>query len=159
MSVLTPTQSVIGEPEVVEDDRPVSPLVEDDRPIEQQPAWQALKDAVGRLQPLQAQDGSVPDEADRDVAAALVATVTEAIGALAPLFPHDAAYLAACATDLRRWADAGFPIPDFLDSLVAFQPQQHRVDGLRHLVVFPMYTQNGSRDRHLEAVLCDVIWP
>ena len=159
MSVLTPTQSVIGEPEVVEDDRPVSPLVEDDRPIEQQPAWQALKDAVGRLQPLQAQDGSVPDEADRDVAAALVATVTEAIGALAPLFPHDAAYLAACATDLRRWADAGFPIPDFLDSLVAFQPQQHRVDGLRHLVVFPMYTQNGSRERHVEAVLVEVIWP
>jgi len=53
----------------------------------------------------------------------------------------------------------GFQIPDFLDSLNQFQPQQHRVDGLRHLVVFPMYTQNGSRDRHVEAALVEVIWP
>ena len=50
-------------------------------------------------------------------------------------------------------------MPDFLDSLVAFQPQQHRVDGIRHLVVFPMYTQNGSTDRHVEALLVEVIWP
>ena len=50
-------------------------------------------------------------------------------------------------------------MPDFLDSLVAFQPQQHRVDGIRHLVVFPMYTQNGSADRHVEALLVEVIWP
>jgi hypothetical protein len=55
--------------------------------------------------------------------------------------------------------DGGFGVPDFLDSLVAFQPQQHRVDGLRHLVVFPMYTQNGSTDRHVEALLVEVIWP
>ena len=33
------------------------------------------------------------------------------------------------------------------------------MDGLTHLVVFPMYTQNGSPDRHLEAVLLQVIWP
>ena len=50
-------------------------------------------------------------------------------------------------------------MPDFLDSLVAFQPQQHRVDGIRHLVVFPMYTQNGSPNRFVEAVLVEVIWP
>ena len=50
-------------------------------------------------------------------------------------------------------------MPDFLDSLLAFQPQQHRVDGLQHLVVFPMYTQNGSPDRLVEAVLIEVIWP
>ncbi|WP_082734044.1 DUF6421 family protein [Microbacterium hominis] len=179
MSLYTPTKSVIGEPEVVEDDRPMVPLVEDDRPmvplveddrpmvplveddrpLEQQPAWQALKDAVGRLQPLQAQDGSVPGDADRAVAADLIDTIAAGIRTLAPLFPHDADYLSACVVDLRRWADAGFPVPDFLDSLVAFQPQRARVDGLRHLVVFPMYTQNGSRDRHLEAVLCEVIWP
>ena len=53
----------------------------------------------------------------------------------------------------------GFGVPDFLDSLVAFHPERHRVDGLTHLVVFPMYTQNGSPDRHLEAVLLQVIWP
>ena len=42
---------------------------------------------------------------------------------------------------------------------MAFNPQQHRVDGLGHLVVFPMYTQNGSTSRHVEAVLVEVIWP
>ena len=52
-------------------------------------------------------------------------------------FPHDAEYLAALDVDFARWADAGFGVPDFLDSLVAFQPQQHRVDGLRHLVRLP----------------------
>ena len=50
-------------------------------------------------------------------------------------------------------------MPDFLDSLQAFQPQQHRVNGLQHLVVFPMYTQNGSSNRLVEAVLIEVIWP
>ncbi len=40
MSLLTPAKSVIGEPEVVEDDRPITQLVEDDRPITQQrPGW------------------------------------------------------------------------------------------------------------------------
>jgi hypothetical protein len=33
------------------------------------------------------------------------------------------------------------------------------VDGLTHLVIFPMYTQNGSRSRLVEAVLVQVIWP
>ena len=55
----------------------------------------------------------------------------------------------------RRLRRAGLPAT----RCVAFQPQQHRVDGLQHLVVFPMYTQNGSTDRHVEAVLIEVIWP
>ena len=33
------------------------------------------------------------------------------------------------------------------------------MDGIRHLVVFPMYTQNGSPDRHVEALIVEVIWP
>ena len=61
--------------------------------------------------------------------------------------------------DFTRWADGGFGVPDFLDSLVAFHPEIGRVDGREHLVVFPMYTQNGSPDRHVEAVLVQVIWP
>ena len=141
--------SIIGEPEVVEDGRS----------LDQQPAWLALKTAATSLHDLQAQDGSIPDGGDRERARALVATITAAIGALAPLFPHDEAYLAASVVDFDRWTDGGFGVPDFLDSLVAFQPQQHRVDGLAHLVVFPMYTQNGSRNRFVEAVLCEVIWP
>ena len=160
MSLLTPAvKTVVGEPEVVEDDRANTPLVEDGRPIEEQPAWLALKDAATALQQLQAQDGSVPETADHAEARVLAATVTAAIRTLAPLFPHDAAYLAASVVDVERWADDGFGVPDFLDSLVAFQPQEHRVDGLQHLVVFPMYTQNGSRSRFVEALLCEVIWP
>ena len=61
--------------------------------------------------------------------------------------------------DFRRWVDGGFAVPDFYDSLMLFQPQLHRVDGLTHLVVFPMYTQNGSRSRLVEVVLVQVIWP
>ena len=101
----------------------------------------------------------MPETADHAEARVLAATVTAAIRTLAPLFPHDAAYLAASVVDVERWADDGFGVPDFLDSLVAFQPQEHRVDGLQHLVVFPMYTQNGSRSRFVEALLCEVIWP
>lgn len=123
------------------------------------PAWTRLKDAVARVQPLQAADGSVPDAADHEAARAAVDDVRAAVAELRPLFPHDDAYLSALDVDLARWADGGLGVPDFLDSLVAFQPQRERVDGLQHLVVFPMYTQNGSPDRHLEAVLVEVVWP
>ena len=141
--------AVIGEPEVVEDGRPVA----------EQPAWLALKSAATALQSLQEQDGSIPDEAAHDEARTLVDLVIRSIRALAPLFPHDAAYLNASVEDFTRWEASGFGVPDFLDSLVEFQPQQHRIDGLQHLVVFPMYTQNGSRSRFVEAVLVEVIWP
>jgi hypothetical protein len=136
----------------------VAAEVLDSSPV-RHPAWAALKEAVAALQPLQATDGSVPEESDRPAAAEHVASVARAVEDLAPLFPHDARYLEALVADLHRWVADGLGVPDFLDSLVAFQPQEQRVDGLQHLVVFPMYTQNGSRDRHLEAVLIQVIWP
>ena len=116
--------------------------------------WLALKDAVTRIRPLQSKDGSI-DAETHDLAAArrLVDDITREIAALAPRFPHDADYLEAVQVDLRRWADDGFGMPDFLDSLLLFRPDQHRVDGLQHLVVFPMYTQNGNLDRNLEALV------
>jgi len=123
------------------------------------PGWLALKSSAVALRGLQAQDGSLPPDADRERAAALVGTLTAAITDLTPYFAHDTEYLAALVDDFARWVDAGFGIPDFLDSLLAFHPERHRVDGLRHLVVFPMYTQNGSTDRLVEAVLFEVIWP
>lgn len=126
---------------------------------EHTPAWTTLKTAATQLQQIQAQDGSVPDAADHPRAVALVDDIVRAVSALAPLFPHDDRYLAASIVDFVRWRDGGFGVPDFLDSLQAFQPREHRVDGMRHLVVFPMYTQNGSRDRHVEALLVEVIWP
>ena len=136
--------SIIGEPEVLED-------------IATHPAWLALKAAVAELQPLQSHDGSI--EMAKPRAGKLVEAIVESVQKLAPLFPHDASYLAALSDDFTRWVKEGLGVPDFLDSLEEFQPQQHRVDGLQHLVVFPMYTQNGSTDRLVEAVLVQVVWP
>src|SRR5690606_39487996 len=81
------------------------------------------------------------------------------IRALTPAFGHDRDYLEALIVDFDKWASAGFGVPDFLDSLLKFDPASHRIDGLRHLVVFPMYTQNGSTDRHVEALIIEVVWP
>jgi len=121
--------------------------------------WLRLKAAATALQALQVKDGSVPDPADHPEAAGHVETIVAAIRALAPAFPHDAAYLEAACADFEAWTAGGFAVPDFLSSLLAFQPQELRHDGLQHLVVFPMYTQNGSSNRLVEAVLVQVIWP
>jgi hypothetical protein len=123
------------------------------------PAWTALKDDVTAIQQIQIKDGSIPETADHPAAHILIHEIMAAVAEIQPKFPHDDAYLTALAVDLTKWADSNFGIPDFLDSLLAFTPAQNRVDGLTHLVVFPMYTQNGSLDRHLEAVLLTVTWP
>jgi hypothetical protein len=123
------------------------------------PAWLALKKAATSLQDVQAKDGSVPDPEDHARAKELIGTVTGSIQELAPHLPHDADYLRLAVADFEKWVAAGLGVPDFLDSLLAFNPQEHRVDGLGHLVVFPMYTQNGSTSRFVEAVLVEVIWP
>lgn len=123
------------------------------------PEWLRLKAAATALRRLQIQDGSVPDAADHAAAAGYVSTITASVTALAPSFSHDARYLDLLVGDFGRWAADGFGVPDFLDSLLAFQPQKNRENGLQHLVVFPMYTQNGSSSRHVEAVLIEVIWP
>ena len=142
-------QATVGEPEVVEDASIA----------EQSVAWAQLKDAAIAIREYQIKDGSIPDAAHHATARDLVGAITGAIRALAPAFPHDAEYLAASIVDFDRWVASDFGVPDFLDSLVAFQPQQHRVDGIRHLVVFPMYTQNGSSDRLVEALIVETIWP
>ncbi|PRA80596.1 DUF6421 family protein [Microbacterium sp. MYb66] len=142
-------QAIVGEPEVVEDASTA----------EQSAAWAQLKDAAIAIREMQIKDGSIPDAAHHAAARELVGAITAAIRALAPAFPHDADYLAASVVDFDRWASEDFGVPDFLDSLMAFQPQQTRVDGIRHLVVFPMYTQNGSSDRLVEALIVETIWP
>ena len=146
MSQLMHEKSIIGEPEVVED-------------VAANPSWLALKAAATGIRPLQVQDGSIPKSADHAKARKFVVTMTQSIDELAPLFPHDHEYLTALVADFERWAKEGFGVPDFYDSLVAFRPELHRADGVRHLVVFPMYTQNGSSDRLVEAVLIEVVWP
>ncbi|WP_326821176.1 DUF6421 family protein [Streptosporangium sp. NBC_01756] len=120
-------------------------------------AFRELKDAVEAIRPLQAKDGSI--EGDRDRAAELVSEIVDHVVRLAPRFPHDEAYLAAVVADFRKWVEQGLGVPDFLDSLDAFHPDTQRIDGLEHLVVFPMYTQNGTTFRHIEAVWIRTIWP
>ncbi|MBN9605673.1 MAG: hypothetical protein J0G30_03585 [Actinomycetales bacterium] len=154
MSITQPRPAIVGQPEVVEDASRA----------EHSEAWALLKSSVLALRELQQHDGalaadSATPDADAEAARRHVAGIVAGLRALAPAFPHDAAYLAQSIADFERWAAEGFGVPDFYDSLVAFDPAAHRVDGLRHLVVFPMYTQNGSRDRLVEALLVETIWP
>lgn len=123
------------------------------------PAWLSLKSAASAFQLLQQKDGSIADAKDLVAARELITQVIQSITELGEQFPHDASYLEKLTKDLQRWSDDGLGVPDFLDSLLEFQPQTQRIDGLMHLVVFPMYTQNGSTSRHLEAVLVQVMWP
>ncbi|MFF4248499.1 DUF6421 family protein [Streptomyces sp. NPDC001822] len=131
--------------------------------VVEHPAWPALKSAVEELRPWQSKDGSIDLDAENapsaEAAASVVERVTTAVEELSPLLPHDAAYHRALVADLRRWVADGFGVPDFLDSLLAFQPAKNRADGLQHLVVFAMYTQNGNPDRNLEAVVLRMVWP
>ncbi|WP_149182876.1 DUF6421 family protein [Streptomyces sp. TRM49041] len=127
------------------------------------PAWPELKNAVEEIRVWQSADGSIdfetenaPARADADTALDRIATAVER---LSPLLPHAAAYHRALVADLRKWADGGYGVPDFLDSLMEFHPAAERVDGRQYLVVFPMYTQNGNPDRNLEAVVLRMVWP
>ncbi|MFD7922128.1 DUF6421 family protein [Streptomyces sp. NPDC059740] len=126
-------------------------------------AWPVLKGAVEVIRGWQRADGSVDLDTEGGPTLADVRQQVErilaALDELAPLLPHDAEYHRALAADLRRWVEQGAQVPDFLDSLLAFHPSQGRADGLQHLVVFPMYTQNGNPDRNLEAVVLRMVWP
>ena len=123
-------------------------------------AWLRIKTAIAELQPLQNAKGAVEDAGDHARAAELMTEIAAGIRELAPLFPHNAEYMEQSARDFERWVETGVGNePDFLDSLMLFQPQENRVDGLTHFVIFPMLTQNGSRERKVEAVLVQVIWP
>ncbi|MFE9258932.1 DUF6421 family protein [Streptomyces sp. NPDC006879] len=126
-------------------------------------AWPVLKSAVEEIRPWQSKDGSIDFEAEGAPSPAAVEAVVErmigAVEELSPLTPHDADYHRALVADLRKWVRAGATVPDFLDSLLAFQPASQRADGLQHLVVFPMYTQNGNPDRNFEAVALRMVWP
>ena len=124
------------------------------------PSWQRLKAEVEVLRLLQDPDGSV-DLATRDRAVLTdhVRTICAAVTALAPRFEHQRSYLAAVVADLADWAGTGFGKPDFSASLHEFRPELDRRDDVQHLVLFPMYTQNGSRDTRFEALVVRVPWP
>jgi len=123
-------------------------------------AWARLRDATDALRLLQEPKGEVDLERhERAEVGAHVAAMIDAIGALAPHFPHQQAYLAQVAVDLRRWLGDGCGKPDFGASLALFRPELVRSDGIEHLVVFPMYTPNGSPDTRFEALIVRTPWP
>jgi hypothetical protein len=126
-------------------------------PAAQDPHWAQLKAATDALRLLQEPDGSAAAHAAE--AAAHVDAMVAAITGLRPHFAHQGGYLHAVAADLRAWADGDFAKPDFTRSLELFRPEQQRADGVEHLVVFPMYLQNASRDTRFEALIVRVPWP
>ncbi|MGI8805420.1 MAG: DUF6421 family protein [Thermoleophilaceae bacterium] len=124
------------------------------------PAWKSLKAAVEELRLMQEPDGSVDlRRYVRDRVGALATAVAASARALAPRFPHQRQYIDALVADLDDWAAAGFSKPDFMRSTDAFRPERERRDGGEHLVVFPMYKQNASRDTCFEALLVRTPWP
>jgi len=127
--------------------------------IAQSSAWTSLKDSCIVLQGVQVTDGSIPDSAHHTEAKTALESLVMALEELALHLEHDEAYLLAAAADCTAWALAGFGVPDFYSSLDLFHPEDNRVNGAVHVVVFPMYTQNGSTNRFFEAVICETIWP
>lgn len=128
--------------------------------IVQTAAWISLVDAVETLRTMQSKDGSI----DLNVHSSEVATkaalqMKQAITDLLPFFAHQHDHLVATNVDIQRWIDGGFTVPDFYDSLQLFRPDLDRVDGVKNLVVFPMYTQNGNPNRNFEAVITNTFWP
>jgi hypothetical protein len=124
------------------------------------PAWATLKAETDALRLMQEPDGSVDTgRHDQPVADARVEAMAAAVRALAPRFPHQRDYLEAVVGDLHAWAVSGFERPDFGRSLDLFRPDLRREDGVEHLVLFPMYLQNASRDRRFEALIVRVPWP
>jgi Family of unknown function (DUF6421) len=124
------------------------------------PTWLALRDAVAELRLVQRPDGSIDtSEHDPALLRRLCERIADSAGTLTPRFPHQSSYIEALRGDLAAWADAGFASPDFIRSLEAFRPERERRDGIEHLVVFPMYKQNASRDTCFEALVVRVPWP
>jgi hypothetical protein len=131
-----------------------------DSPARSDPAWAELKAAVEELRLTQQPDGSVDLSAqDAGRLAELVEAISNAARSLARHFPHQKAYIDALGHDLRDWVNSDFAKPDFVRSLEAFRPERDRHNGIEHLVVFPMYKQNASRDTCFEALIVRVPWP
>jgi hypothetical protein len=129
-----------------------------DRPVvDVDGAWRRLREETDALAQLQAPDGSL--NGDPEQAAGPIHRIAAALAELEADFPHQADYLRAAVTDLRAWARSGFGRPDFRRALDAFRPERRRADGVRHVVFFPMYKQNGSRETCFEALIIRVPWP
>jgi hypothetical protein len=131
-----------------------------DSPAHADPRWAELKRAVEELRSTQEPDGAIDlskHEPGRLVE--LTDTISDAVAGLARHFPHQRDYIEVLRRDIREWVDSGFEKPAFDRSTEAFHPERDRRDGIEHLVVFPMYKQNASRDTCFEALIVRVPWP
>ena len=121
--------------------------------------WVELSQSIESLKKLQEKDGSVIESEKQAQAFKLVTEIKGAIRILEPNFPADKLYLAEVISDLDKWVAASYTKPDFYQSLAIFRPELQRIDGLQHLVVFPMYTQNGNANINFEALIITTYWP
>ena len=79
---------------------------------------------------------------------------------LAPPLPAPAGlHRGACAPTCAPGSTPASRSPTSIRSTEAFRPERERRDGIEHLVVFPMYKQNASRDTCFEALIVRVPWP
>lgn len=123
-------------------------------------SWIDLATAIENLRPLQENDGSIDaTKHNLESAAKEVAAIIQSIAELTIHFLHQDAYLKQVQIDLRSWVSDGFQVPDFYDSLELFRPDLSRIDGIENFAVFSMYTQNGSPNTNLEAVITRTFWP
>jgi len=134
------------------------PVPSNSSPVSLSPEWKALKTDVNALRLLQDPDGSVP-QAQHSEAARFVEAILQHLQTLKPFFPSDREYFDQLPGDFHSWVQSSFSKPDFGKSLAAFNPERDRRDNLEHLVVFPMYTPNASRDIRFEAILILSPWP
>jgi hypothetical protein len=118
-----------------------------------------VKRAAALIRNYQEQDGSIPDASKHEICFLATKKLANELRNLSRELTHDREYLLACATDFEDWAKSGFTAPDFYRSLSKFKPEQNRANNVLHVAVFPMYTQNGSANRYVEAVAFEVIWP
>ncbi len=100
-----------------------------------------------------------PRHAAAEVRAHVAAMIDAHRRARAATFPTSRPIWPRWSADLRAWVDDGCGKPDFAASLALFRPEQVRSDGIEHLVVFPMYTPNGSPDTRFEALIVRTPWP
>ena len=122
-------------------------------------SWSVLCAAIEKLRSIQESNGSVLESSSKLEAAVLIKIIQEEVVTLIPDFHHDELYLLEVNRDLSKWEESNFGKPDFYNSLALFHPESMRIDGLRHLVIFPMYTQNGNTSTHFEALIVKTFWP
>lgn len=120
--------------------------------------WEQLKTNINAIQLLQEDDGLIKT-AKHDKAKILNKAIQDNIQNLIPQYLHDEEYLQTVIKDLQKWENEGFKQPDFLASVKKFNPAHNRINGLKHLVIFPMNTQNGKLSKTFEAVKVEKMWP